>query len=812
MTGLRQTLRALWRDRRLTAVIVACLALGIAANVTIFSVCEALLLRPLPGVTGADRLVTLIPRTVRVPGLAVAVRSSLSIDDVDRLQQATRALSSVAVAQSLPLSLAAGDLALRVDSQFVNPDFFSTLGTRCAPGRCLSADADLRGRQTAVLADSLWRSVFGGRPDALGRIVQINGEPFEVIGIAPPGFRGAQRDERPEIWLPLHFAAAVMPAMNKGRFESKRWITHLAGRLAPGVSSVQAQRDVDAIFGNAAAATADQPSLEVHPGLGIEPEKQTRILRPLTLLFAFGAILLLAIWANVAGLLLGRTLARLDELGMRQALGARRSRLARQLFGESLVLALIAGAAGSALAVVALRLLEGTAVGESFPALLDLRLDGRVVVLALGLSLLSALVIAAVPIWYSGRWDLGSMLRARRVGGVSATGRRQMRLYDLFVVGQLAASMVLLIATGLLVQSFRHLAALDLGFAATGVVHCRVDLAPQRLQPAAARDVFSQLLDRARHLRGVRAAALARSLPFDSGHTERGLLDVAPEEAGPGSGAARYLVYNAVSPGYFQTLHIPLRQGRDFASSSAGDSSTAVVIDEAMARAFWPNAQPLGRRLLIGGKPRQVIGIVGPIRQDGRGQPSSPYLYLPLDDHPALALVLRVDGPPGPILAALRGDLRRLAPAAPLYAIGRLQDDVAASLAQIHLLSRLLAAYGAAALLLAALGLYGALMHLVRVQTRDLGIRMALGARREALLARTLGRGLLLTAAGLLAGALLATALGRLIAGLLYGIAPSDPAVILAAAAVLLAIGACASSLPALAATRLDPAATMRAE
>jgi predicted permease len=811
MTGLRQTVRALWRDRRLTAVIVACLALGSGANVTIFSVCETLLLRPLPGVAGADRLVTLMPRTVRVPGLAVAVRSSLSIDDVRRLQQATRALSSVAVAQSLPLSLAAGDLALRVDGQFVNPDFFSTLGTHCSPGRCLSADADLRGRQTAVLADSLWRSAFGGRPDALGRIVQINGEPFEVIGIAPPGFRGAQRDERPEIWLPLDAAAAVMPAMKVGRFESKRWLAYLAGRLAPGVSSNQAQRDVDAIFGNAAAATADQPSLEVHPGLGIEPEKQTRILRPLTLLFAFGGILLLAIWANVAGLLLGRTLARLDELGVRQALGAGRSRLARQLFGESLLLALLGGSAGAALSAAALRLLEGTAVGESFPALVDLRLDGRVVVLALGLSLVSALVLGGVPVWYSRRWDLGAMLRSRKTGG-GATGRRQMRLYDLFVAGQLAASMVLLIATGLLVQSFRHLAALDLGFAASGVVHCRVDLAPQRLQPAAATDVFAQLLDRARHLRGVRAAALARSLPFDPGHTERGLLDVAPEEAGAASGAARYLVYNAVSPGYFQTLRIPLRQGRDFAPSSAADAAGAVVIDEGMARAFWPGGQALGRRLLVGGKPRQVIGIVGAIRQDGRGQPSPPYLYLPLDDHPALALVLRVDGAPGPVLAALRGDLRHLAPAAPLYASGRLQDDVAASLAQIHLLSRLLAAYGGAALLLAALGLYGALMHLVRVQTRDLGIRMALGARREALLVRILGRGLLLTAAGLLAGALLATALGRVIAGVLYGIAPSDPTVLLAAAALLLVIGACASALPALAATRLDPAATMRAE
>ena len=810
MSSLQRTLRGLWRNRRLTMVVVLCLAIGIGTNVTIFSVCEALLLRPLPGTSRSDRLVTLIPRKVRVPGLSAEVRSSLSIDDLRRLQQGSRAFSFLAAAQTLPLSLAAGDLASRVSGQLVSPDFFKTLGTGCTLGRCLSDAADLQGRQVAVLGDALWRSQFGGRRDAVGRIIRLNGEPFEVIGVAPPGFRGAQREERPDAWLPLLAAPAVLPALHEGRFESKRWIPSLVGRLAPGISASLAQQDVDRVFQAVAAGGGDSASLQVYEGLGIEPDTRSRVLRPLTLLFAFGGILLLTIWANVAGLLLGQTVARMDELGMRQALGAPRARLARQLFGEYLLLALCGGAAGSGLCVAALNFLEGTSLGEALPTLQDLQLDGQVIAVAFALSLLSAVVVSVVPVGYSTRRDLASMLRARTTSGTSP---RQLRLYDLFVVGQIAASMALLIATALLVQSFRNLVALNLGFSTSGVVHCRIDLAPQQPAAAAGRDIFAQLLDRALHLRGVRAAALARSLPFESRHAARGLLEVAPEDAGPAPTAGRYLAYDAVSPGYFQALGIPLLYGRDFSAAGAGvEPSPVVVVDEAMAKAFWPNAQALGRRLIVGGKPHEVIGIVTQVRQDGRGDSPPPYFYIPLDYAPAQTLVLRIDGTSGPILGAVRSELGRLAPLAPIFDVGRMQDDVEAGLAQPHMLARFFSAYTASALLLAAMGLYGALMHLVRIQRRELGIRMALGARREALLTRVLRRGLLLTTAGLCVGVALATALGRLLQGLLYGVGPSDPFVIVITSAVLIVIGLCSSALPAIAAMRLDPAATIRSE
>jgi len=813
---VRYGFRKLNNNVGFTIVAVACLALGICASITVFSVVDALLLRPFPGVANPGRIVSLAAKPQTIPGLPEEEYSpALSYPAFQRYRSANRVFTDLAAYFALPLNLAGTGEPLRVSGQLVTDNYFKLLGLESALGRLFVPGEGGRERQpVAVISYDLWRRSFGARRQVIGSPINLNGRTFVVIGVAPPGFHGTLHTEETAVWMPMETAPLILPTRLPGGLvaESPAWLLWFFGRLAPGVDLDRAQAEMDQLADRLGAGLPREqrpPQLALYPGLGVWPGSQNSLSAPLLLLAIVTALLMLVVCSNLGGLLLVKTAARQEEIGVRLALGVTRSRLVRQLLTESVALSCLGGVAGFLLALFVVDAIQGLSLGRFLPTV-SVAVGGRVIAFTVGLSLAAGLAFGLAPALWSTRRQAVPMLRR---GGEGSQERGRTRLQEILVVGQVTLSLMLLVSTGLFVRTLQNLRSVQTGFNSRNIVNLRMDLSLRGVQESSGYAFYDQLLDQVSRLPGVKAATLTLTVPLarEAGESRLGSLQ-------PADGSVRrppvMLEYNVVSPGFFNTLRIPLVRGRGFSAADRKGAPPVVILDEAAARILWPDRQAVGERVTLReGTVCEVVGVVRRIRFTELPAEPHPYFYLPFAQHyePTMALQVRTAGNPLRAVDPVHAILRKLDPNLGVK-VSRFSDEVEETLAQPRLFSWLFGTFSLTALLVTAIGLYGTLSYAVSRRTRELGIRMALGARASEIIVMVLRRGLGLTLVGLFLGLIAASWATSVLSGLLFGVTPTDPAVFVSVVLILTMVGLAASSLPAYRATRVDPMSIIRHE
>ena len=806
MQDLRFGARQLVRSRALTVVAVLTLALGIGATAAIFSVVDAVVLRPLP----FDQPARVVELRSGPVGSAGAVSGA---NFLDWRAQGT-AFERMAAYVTTGFTLTGGELPELLEGARVSADYFGVFGVRPLLGRTFRPEEDEAGRgRVVVLSARAWQKHFGGAADVFGRAVQLNGVPHTVVGVMPPAFDYVE--DSPELWVPLALDATERASRGAS------YLTVL-GRLKPGVTTEEAQRVMDAV---AHRLKQEHPELSREAAILVRPfgaaltgDHRGRLL---TLLGAVGFVLLIGC-ANVANLLLARGAARQRELAIRAALGAGRRRLVRQLFTESLVLALLGGAAGALLAVGGVRALVALAP-DGVPRLEQAQVDARVLLFTLALSVLCSVLFGLVPAFRAARPQLEGALRS---GGRHVTGGPRDRLRGALVVLEVALTLVLLTGAGLLTRSALLLARVEPGYDPAGVLTAQLMLPPARYGEAAqVVRAFGEIAREARLVPGVASAGLVMIVPLAPGSA-----DAAVTAAGrPWTPEHRIPVkFQIASDGYLETLRIPLAAGRAFTPRDDADAPRVVVINEALARRLWPGESAVGRRVSnITGSPEdpqwaEVVGVIRDVRGTGLAEEAAPEVYYPVPQAPAplwpliqrgLTLVARAADGAGSATALerpLRAAVARVDASLPLGEPRTLASYLAASLATTRFTGLLLGALSAIGLVLAAIGIYGIVAYFVTQRLPEIGVRVALGATPANVARIVLDSGLRPVVLGVVLGIGAALAATRLLRGLLYGVSPSDPLTVTAVVALLLGAALLATLGPARRAMRVDPTSVMR--
>jgi predicted permease len=797
---LRIALRGIARAPGFTLLAILAMALGIAANSATLSVVDAVLLRPLP-YAEPDRLVVLLHEG----------RSPVSAANFFDWRAQARSFSAMAAAQAWSPNLAGDGPAEHVSGLRVSSGLFPLLGVAPQLGSWPSADSrELGDGREAVISHGLWQRRFAGDPAIVGRPLRLDGESFTVAGVMPPGFRFAPfwvTDA--EVFAPLPLA----PRAGERRGNTLR----VFARLAPGVSLDAARAEVAAIT---ARLEREHPRSNRDVRVVALDEKTVGDTRPLLLLLlgAVGFVLLIAC-ANVAHMLLARAAARQRELVVRAALGAGRARLVRQLLAESLLLAALGGLAGVALAAAALDL-----VATHMPALplggRAIALNGFVLAVMTAVTLAAGVAFGLAPALRATRVDVGDVLRDGRGG---SSGAERSRARDLLIATQLALAVLLLAGAGVTLRSFAAMQRIDPGFEPDGVLSFVVSLSGSDEAAPGRRGAFYEALGtRLAALPGVVAVSGVNHLPLAGDVWSMAARAEGVERPDDEPPAA---VYRVALPGYLATMGTPLVRGRDIAPGDRADSLPVVVVNERLAARLWPGEDPLGRRLRLGNDEtsRTVVGVARDARQSAWTQPPEGETYIPLYQAPGylegagghvsyFTFVVRSSGDPAALAAPVRAIVRQLDGAVAVSSVATMPDVVAAATARPRFFLGVLGAFALAALVLAAVGIYGTTSHAVARRVRELGIRIALGATRGAVLRLLLGRTLALALAGAAVGVVAALGLGQLLSGLLYGVSPSDPLTLAAVAMLLIAVVLAASWLPVRRALRADPMRALRQE
>ncbi len=804
LLDLRRILRSLRRTPGFTAVVVATLALAIGANTAIFSVIDAALLRPLP-FPEPERLVAVWEKT----DLFGMHYSPVALANYVDWRAECRTFQEIGLHESGAMLLTGEGDAEEVPCGLVTASLFRALQAQPLAGRLWAEGEDLPGAdRTVVLGHGLWQRRFAQDPQVVGRTIRLGGEPYTVLGVMPAGF--AVPGQTDALWIPLGARYDAAAFGNRGRHNF-----FVAGRLAPGATRAQADADLAAVAGR---LQREHPATNAELGAFVSPlaEHVTGKVRPLYLVLA-GAVglLLFTACANLANLLLARAVGRGHETALRLALGAGRRHLLRHSLLEAAVLGLLGGACGVLVALWSLDLLRPL-VPAGLAAFAPPALDWRVLAYALGATGGTILLIGCVPGW---RLGCGSAFEAlKRHGGRTGASVSNGRFQAALVVVQLALSLTLIVGSGLLVRTFARLRSADLGFCSERVLVARLSgnaLWRHYGESRAARSAFyREVLRRVEALPGVTTVAVANGVPL---LTKGNMAQFVTERASSaGTDTVTTVNRRAVSPGYFAALGAPLLRGRALAATDTEEQPLVAVVNAVMARRLWPDlADPVGQRLRNGDGPwATVAGVVGDMRQKGVDQPGAPEIYFPCDQlwEAATQIVVRTAAEPNLLAPLLRRELAAINPGVPIVQVETLDGIVARELSPRRLQTVLLAAFAGLALLVAALGLYGVVYYTAARRTREFGIRAALGATRREILAHVLGRNLRLLLPGLALGLGLALALTRLMAGLLYGVAPHDPLTFAAASGLLLVAALLACWLPARRACRVDPIEALRAE
>jgi putative ABC transport system permease protein len=805
---LRYARRALQRAPGFTAVAVLTLALGIGGTTAIFSAVDAVLLRPLP-FPDSDRLVFVWARSEGSGQMAASWP-----EFVDWRTQA-RSFSEMAVLRGQSVNLSGSGEPERLIGAFVTARLFPLLGAKPQLGRTFEpAETEVGSAQpVAVLSDGLWRRRFGADPGILGRSLLLNGQPLTVVGVMGPDLAPGRAPfdayfMSTDVWIPTPYFPNAR-GLERGQGELL-----VLARLRDGVTVAQADSEIRAIAGRLERAYPD-----THAGRTayVKPLQEEIVaeVRPalLVLLGAVGLVLLIAC-ANVANLLLARASHRHREIAVRSALGAGRPRLVRQLLTESLLLAAAGGLLGLLAAHAGVRGLAWLLAASGTPGLLpaDLGIDARVLAFAAGTTLLTGLLFGALPAVHASRTDVGSVLKEGRGGGAGLTRRR---FRDALVVWEVALSLMLLIGAGLLMRSALRLYHADPGFRPERLLTWEFRLPTSKYgEPAQIAAFFRQALERVRAVPGVESADLVRAVPLSSNSgSERYLVEGRPE---PVPGQEPVALTNIVSTGYFRTMGIPLLRGRAFDEHDRADRPPVVVINATMAATVWPGQEAIGRRLRLKSQERwaTVIGVVGDVKHTGLDELPRAQVYSTHEQDARIfaCLVARTTGEPLAMVGALRKAFWSVDPDQPVWRIRTMEDLLSAARGSARAMATLVGVFAAVSVLLAAIGLYGVMSYAVALRTREIGIRMALGAPGPAVMRLVVGRGMALAGVAVLVGLAGAAALSRVLATLLFGVKPTDGATFAAAGALMAAVSLLASYLPARRAARLDPLSALAEE
>ncbi|HWA25396.1 MAG TPA: ABC transporter permease [Lacunisphaera sp.] len=823
---IRLAWRVLWNNPGFTAVATAALALGIGANTIIFTAFNAILLRPLP-YHDPERVVTIwdsFPQS----GIARFGVAYANIMDIKERNHVFAPLGTYVAASNTSFNLTGGAGPERVQGTRASADFFATLGTAPLLGRALRVEDELPARNhVAVLGYRLWQRYHNGDPAIVGRMIRLNDEDYEVVGIMPPGFEFPSGAEMPpgqqfasatELWTPL-----TIPDNPGARGDRTTHYLRAIARLKPGVTLEEARGEMSVL---AAQLARDHPNENQGLASAVTTLRENQVgqLRPalLVLVAAVAGVLLIAC-ANLASLLLVRATARSREFTIRAALGASRTRIVRQLLTESTLLSLLGGVLGLALASGGIRVLVAVAPA-GIPRLAEAQLDGRILGFTLLLSLATGLLFGLAPAMHAARADLNTGLKD--AGRGASVDPRLNGLRQLLVIAEVTLVFVLLIGAGLMLKSFRRLLEVPPGFESQHVLSARVTL-PAKSYPAARKLTFyHELVAQLGREPGVAAAAVIRDLPL-SGTDPRYGFTVAARPAEAQNNAFTYR-YRVASPDYFTVMGIPLKAGRFFSDHDNATAPGVAIINETAARQAWPGQDPIGQVITTGGPmPAScvVIGVVGDIRFGGFDSAPDLEVYYHYPQIPegtmnaaigSMAVVIRTEGDPAGVAAGLRQAVAALDKDVPVTSVKPMADLLAGSVAPRRFNLLLLGGFAAVSLVLAALGIYGVISYWVSQRTREIGVRLALGAETAAIFRLVIWQSMAVVLLGLGLGLALSLILARLlpatVAGSLFGVSATDPLTFLLVAAGLGLTGLLASVLPARRAIRVEPAEALRCD
>jgi len=808
--NIRYGLRMLRKSPGFTAVALLTLALGIGANTAIFSVVYGVLLRPLP-YQDPSRLIVLHETNPRVGTISVSYANFLD------WRAQSRSFSKMASVSSVSFNLAGIDLGINqpenISGAAVSSAFLSMLGVQPVLGRNFDASQDQAGTTPVVLLSyQLWQSHFGGALNVLGRTVALDGRGFTIIGVLPPDFRWIEKTEVLEpmgAWVNENEAA-----VNE---RGERGNTVVLGKLAPGVSFAQARAEMEGIAARLAQA---YPGSNDQFGVMLQPIRDVFVssLRPAVLvLFAAAVFVLLIACANVANLFLMRAAGRTKEIALRIAVGASRSRIIHQILVESFVLAFLGGLLSLALAFVGIRGLARL-IPVDMLAGANVNLNGPVLLFAAGVIVLCTFVFGLVPASHSTRPDVQSELKES--GRAMSAGTGQSRLRGALAIAEVSLALILLVGAGLMMKSLYRLLSVDPGFRPDRVLTMNMSLrAAQYATDPARMNFWQRVLASVRESPGVEAAALGTVIPLTGDHSRS---DITLEGmALPKSGSFPHPDIHTVSPGYVSTLGVPLQRGREFTDADAETAPPVAMINAAVARQFFAHEDPIGKRLIFG-RPSStpspkwvtIVGVVGDTRLYGLANPARLEVYVPLRQSASsdMTLVVKSGMYPAALTSAIRNSIASIDREQPIFGVATMQQLVNDSVSARRITLILLGVFGALALVLGAIGIYGVLAYSVAQRTHEIGIRMALGARRGDVLRMVFTQGAKIAGAGVLIGIVASIGLTRLMTNLLFSVSPADPATFAAVAIVLVLVALLASYVPARRTLRVDPMIALRHE
>ena len=810
-TDLRHAFRMLAKSPGFMAVAVLSLALGIGANTAIFSLTYAVLMRPLQ-VDDPDRLVAVF---TRYKGSGPYGRSSYP--DYRDFRDQSDVFSGLAAHTVTPVSLSSDDSAQVVLGKVVTANYFSVLGVGAAHGRTFLPEEDYPSRagDVCVISDGLWKRRFGSDPAVVGRNLVVNGSPTTVVGITPEGFHGTWPGLKIDIWTPMSMVKLIVTfGVTDMEMRENEWLA-IIGRLKSGVTLSQASSRLQVISNRLAEEHPNNRNkrsvvVEFHqdriPKVSGAADAVNRIL--VMLLAVVGFVLLIAC-TNVANTLLARGVSRRREISVRLAIGAGRGRIVRQLLTESVLLALIGGAAGLLMARWAMDGLLALMPTLLVPVRLELGLDVPVLLFTLAVAVVTGVLFGLFPALQATRPQLISALK--EAGSLAVVSGSRSRLRHALLTAQVALSLVLLTGAGLFLKSLWNASSIDPGFNPQGLFRARINVGMQGYDESQGRRFHQALLDKVRAIHGVQSAAWGSLVPLGPMARSRN-ISVPGHEARDREFMS--FGFNGVGPGYFETIGTPILFGRGFLRSDTADSEHVVIINEALAQLFWPGRNPVGNAMGVGGVEHRIIGIAKTGKYRTLGEDPTPYYYLPLEQHyePSLYLHVRTAGNASSVVAAMLAEMRTLDPHIPAFDVQTMSDHLRYALFPATLTGTLFGVFGALALVLSVVGIYGVISYWVNQRTREIGIRTALGAVRGDVIRMVLRRGLVLTCGGIVCGLLAAAALSRLVARFLHDADPLNAEMFLGASLVLVLVTLAACYIPARRATQVDPMTALRYE